>query len=202
MRERFGLGRRQCLAFDRGRARVHVGDAGGPDLPVKQRAGGEIDDSHEGNAQHQVGGFHVAKEVNEHAAKAVQIEDVADPQDQVGVDQAEEDEPDHPPVKQPGHGPPGLLLLRHEQQDARPEDHAEQRPHLALEEHRDDGVQPEVDAGRIALEGLRKVVGHGEAGNVHQQNAQQGDATEGVDEPEPLCVGNGSCTSAGRASHR
>ena len=93
----------------------------------KQRAGGEIHDGHEGDAQHQVGGLHVAEEVDDHPAKAVQVEDIADPQDQVGVDQSEEDEPGHPPVKQPGHGPPRSLLIRHEQQDSRPEDHAEQR---------------------------------------------------------------------------
>ena len=106
----------------------------GPDVLVEQRAGRKSNDRHEGHAQHQIRRVHVAEEVHEHAADAVQIEDVAHPQDQVGMDQAEEHEPEHPPVEQPRHRLARLLLLHHEQQDARAEDHAEQRPHLAFEQ--------------------------------------------------------------------
>lgn len=130
---------------------------------------------HEGRdpEEQQAPRFEPSRRQDEQPDDAIGEEDVPVP-DEVGVCQAEQDEPDEPSVRSD-------LVAGEDQRGA--EEGREQVQELEVEEHATDHPREAVGAVERAEDGGVEVgrVGHGERLDVHDQDAEQTHAPEDVD---------------------
>ena len=182
------LGRCPSLSLDRDRGRfpleqhAHVPQVGESDRCQDRQ------DAHPRDDQPLRAG--VAEPIEQHPAQPVAVQNVTRPEQDIGVHQAEQDEPQVASVVdtgQTGRDPLRQRAIRH-QHDAGAEQHREDRAHLAVEQ---DGVEePDADVETgVPPRHLRRGVG-GERQphrhDVHHQDAEHGDAAQDVERVDPL----------------
>lgn len=93
------------------------------------------------------------------------------------VDETKDHQPGHPLIEQCSGGPSVSFLVDGKEDDPCSKDCGEQGPHLAFKKDNLNSAHSEVDILWITPKCFRKIIGHGEAGHVHEQDPQQGNAT-------------------------
>ena len=108
------------------------------------------------------------------------------------MEQAENQQPEHPPVVHGGGSPAAGLRPVREQANARPEQNREQRHEFLIGQDMADQPNRQVDAGQIAPCRRIHVGGgrHGERLHVHDENAEHGKAPEYIEAPNALAGGD------------
>ena len=121
-------------------------------------------------------GGEAAERKQEQADDAVRVEDIAGP-DEMGVEEANEDEPGAAAVVDGGRD------AGEEEVGAGGEEEGEDGAHFAIPESHGDEPGGQVEARRTAVDGGVHVGGEGEAegDDVQEQDAEEGEAAEGVE---------------------
>ena len=143
--------------------------------------------------RHQPPRRQAAQRVDQHAAHRVGEEDVAVPE-QVGVEQPDDQQPAHAPVVHPAGAAAARLGPPRHQDDARAEQHREDRHELLVGEHSPRQPDVEVRAFEVAVGGGVEVgrLGHRERLDVHDEDAEQGEPAQDVDRDDARGLGDGS----------
>ena len=123
------------------------------------------------------------------AEHAVEEQDVSPP-DEVGMREAKRHQPEQAPVVDIGRLCRRAALLEPRRQHQHPgaEEHGEDRAHLAFEEHGIDRPDPSIRAGNAAGHGGIEAGGERqrESEDIHQEDAEDGDATEHIHRTDAL----------------
>ena len=176
--------------------------------PVRQRQAradgpGRADGERRRAERQQPAGRLPPQRIDQHPADRVEKQDVAGPE-QVGVQQPDDRQPRHPAVvRPPGAARPGPA--RH-QDDAGAEEHREDRHELLVGEHPAGQPDPEVRPFEVAVGGRVEVsrLGHRERLDVHDEDAEQGEAPQDVDRVDARALrdgpGVGACGGTGHVA--
>ena len=150
------------------------------ETPPQQRAQGEKPRAdHEQTPRAEAAHHH-----GDHAPDGIGRENVAKPDD-VGVEHAEKQQPQHPPVMHAGRL--RILVLPHHQHDSGPEKGGEDGDELHFEEDVREKPDTLVRAGEIQLDrGVHVGLRHHRKGlHIHHQNTENRDAPQGVNRLDP-----------------
>ncbi|EMR02777.1 hypothetical protein ADICEAN_02105 [Cesiribacter andamanensis AMV16] len=122
------------------------------------------------------------------------------PEQNVDIKQGEENKPQLPAQKKVlGRGAIGLAAAAvHEQENAGPKEQRKQGPLGAFKNPVNAKPELEIEPG-FAKDGRIVPIGSGKSRNVHEQNAQQGNAAQTIQNIDPLAgAGRGRLLFCGR----
>lgn len=84
------------------------------------------------------------------------------------MNQAEQQQPEHPPIVQRMNSGTFHAFVGNKQQYARPEHHAEHCPHFTFKKGTDELKNPKIDAAGIVRKLFKGMVGHRKSRDIHQ----------------------------------
>ena len=172
-----------------------------PDVDGRQEVAPRADEQQAQTGGDQCRTGKPAQRKQKQAEHAVEEQDVSPP-DEVGMREAKRHQPEQAPVVDIGRLCRRAALLEPRRQHQHPgaEEHGEDRAHLAFEEHGIDCPDPSIRASNAAGYGGIEAGGERQrkAEDVHQQDAEDGDAADYVHRTDALVGEDGR----GNGRHR